>query len=156
MLSVESLMKRDPVGVESGASVADAARRMREAGVGAVLVLEQGRLAGIFSERDLLTRVVAEGKSPGATRVGEVATQPVVTVAAGASLRQCAETLRDEGVRHLPILDAGGKPVGILSARDFFEAVAGGLERLIEQRRYDEALRQNVDPYDHLGGSYGR
>jgi CBS domain-containing protein len=156
VLSVESLMKRDPVGVDAGASVADAARRMREAGVGAVLVLERGRLAGIFSERDLLTRVVAEGKSPGTTRVGEVATQPVVTVAAGASLRQCAETLRDKGVRHLPILDAAGKAVGILSARDFFEAVAGGLERLIEQRRYDEALRENVDPYDHLGGSYGR
>jgi CBS domain-containing protein len=156
MLSVESLMKRDPVGVEAGASVAEAARRMREAAVGAVLVLEKGRLAGIFSERDLLTRVVAEGRDPAATKVADVATRPVATVAAGASLRQCAETLREQGVRHLPILDAAGRPVGMLSARDFFEAVAGGLERLIEQRRYDEALRENVDPYDHLGGSYGR
>ena len=156
MLSVESLMKRDPVGVEAGASVADAARRMREAAVGAVLVLEKGRLLGIFSERDLLTRVVAEGRDPAATKVSEVATRPVATVAAGASLRQCAETLREQGVRHLPIVDAAGSPVGILSARDFFEAVAGGLERLIEHRRYDEALRENVDPYDHLGGSYGR
>jgi CBS domain-containing protein len=151
MLSVETLMKRDPVSVDAGASVADAARRMREAGVGAVLVLEKGRLAGIFSER----RVVAEARRPEATRVAEVATRPVVTVNSGASLRQCAETLRDQGVRHLPVLD-GERPVGILSARDFFEAVAGGLERLIEHRRYDEALRQNVDPYDHLGGSYGR
>jgi CBS domain-containing protein len=99
---------------------------------------------------------VAEGRSAEATRVSEVATHPVATVPAGASLRQCAETLRDQGVRHLPILDAGGKPVGILSARDFFEAVAGGLERLIERIRYDEQLRANLDPYDHLGGSYGR
>jgi CBS domain-containing protein len=155
MLSVEALMKRELVSVDPQASVADAARRMHEARVGAVLVLEQGRLAGIFSERDLATRVVAAGRSPDATRVGEVASRPVVTVASGASLRECAETLRGKGVRHLPVL-AGGKPVGILSARDFFDAVASGLEGLIESARYDEALRANVDPYDHLGGSYGR
>jgi CBS domain-containing protein len=156
VLSVESLMKRDPVSVDAGASVADAARRMCDARVGAVLILEQGRLAGIFSERDLLTRVVAEGRSPDKTPVSEVATRPVATAPAGASLRQCAETLRDRGVRHLPIVDAGGKPVGVLSARDFFDAVAGGFERLIERIRYDEALRANLDPYDHLGGGYGR
>jgi CBS domain-containing protein len=58
-------------------------------------------------------------------------------------------------VRHLPVL-SDGRPVGILSARDFFEAVSGGLEALIERARYDEKLRDNIDPYDHLGGSYGR
>ena len=156
MLSVESLMKRDPVSVDAAASVADAARRMREARVGAVLVLERGRLAGILSERDVLNRVVAEGRSPDGTKAADVASRPVVSVPAGASLRQCAETLRDRGVRHLPVLDAAGVPVGVLSARDFFEAVAGGLERLLERSRYDEQLRANVDPYDHLGGSYGR
>jgi len=155
VLSVEALMKRELVGVDPGVSVAEAARRMREARVGAVLLLEGGSLTGIFSERDLATRVVAEGRSPEATKVGEVATRPVVTVAAGTSLRQCAETLRDKGLRHLPVV-SGGKAVGILSARDFFEAVAGGLEGLIERSRYDEKLRDNIDPYDHIGGSYGR
>jgi CBS domain-containing protein len=155
VLSVEALMKRELVAVDPGVSVAEAARRMREARVGAVLLLEGGSLTGIFSERDLATRVVAEGRSPDATKVGEVATRPVVTVPAGTSLRRCAETLRDKGVRHLPVV-AGGKAVGILSARDFFEAVAGGLEGLIERSRYDEKLRDNIDPYDHLGGSYGR
>lgn len=155
MLSVETLMKRDLVSVTPEASVADAARRMRESQVGAVLVLEQGRLAGIFSERDLANRVVAEGRSADATPVGQVASKPVVTVAAGTSLRECAETLRKHGVRHLPVLE-GGKAVGILSARDFFEAVSGGLEALIERARYDEKLRDNIDPYDHIGGSYGR
>ena len=155
MVSVEALMKRDLVTVDPAASAADAARSMRDASVGAVLLLEQGRLTGIFTERDLLTRVVAAGRSPDATPVGEVASRPVFTVASGTSLRQCAETLRGKGVRHLPVL-ADGRPVGILSARDFFEAVASGLEALIERSRYDEALRENVDPYDHLGGAYGR
>jgi CBS domain-containing protein len=155
LLSVEALMKRELVGVAPGVSVAEAARRMREARVGAVLLLEGGRVTGIFSERDLATRVVAEGRSPDATPVGEVASRPVLTVPAGASLRQCAELLRDRGVRHLPVV-SGDEPVGILSARDFFDAVAGGLEGLLERSRYDEKLRDNIDPYDHLGGSYGR
>ena len=155
MLSVEALMKRELVGVDPAVSVAEATRRMCEARVGAVLLLEGGRVTGIFSERDLATRVVAEGRSPEATKVGEVASRPVVTVPAGASLRQCAELLRDRGIRHLPVV-SGGEAVGILSARDFFEGVAGGLEGLIERSRYDEKLRDNIDPYDHLGGSYGR
>lgn len=155
MLSVETLMKRELVTLDSRASVADAARRMRESKVGAVLLVDSGRLVGIFSERDLATRVVAAGKSPDATSVSEVASQPVVSVALGTSLRECAETLRAKGVRHLPVL-SDGKPVGILSARDFFEAVAGGFEALIERARYDEKLRDNIDPYDHVGGSYGR
>jgi len=155
MISVEALMKRDLVGVDARSSVADAARSMREARVGAVLLIEQGRLTGIFTERDLATRVVAAGLSPDATPVGEVASRPVITVESGTSLRLCAETLRGKGVRHLPVL-SDGRPVGILSARDFFEAVAGGLEALIERVRYDEKLRDNIDPYDHLGGSYGR
>ncbi len=155
MLSVETLMKQELVTAGAATSVADAARRMQEAKVGAVLVVEGARLTGIVTERDVLTRVVAEGRDPASTQIGTVATQPVVSVALDASLRQCAETLRDRGVRHLPVVD-GEKPVGILSARDFFDAVAGGLERLIEHKRYDEALRENTDPYDHLGGGYGR
>jgi len=155
LLSVEALMSRELVTVDAQTSASEAARRMAEAEVGAVLLLQHGELLGIFTERDLLTRVVAEGRDATTTTVGSVATQPAVSVSLNASLRQCAEMLRDHGMRHLPVLD-GAKPVGILSARDFFDAVAGGMERLFEQTRYDQALRENADPYDHLGGSYGR
>jgi CBS domain-containing protein len=155
VLSVETLMKKELVAVAPHASVADAARHMRDAHVGAVLLLEDGVAVGIFSERDLLTRVVAEGRNPATTPVADVATRPVVTVPAGSSLRMCAVTLRDHGLRHLPVVSSG-RVAGILSARDFFEAVAGGLEGLLERARYDEALRSLDDPYDHLGGSYGR
>jgi CBS domain-containing protein len=155
VLSVDTLMKSEPVGIEAAASVTEAARRMREAKVGALLVLERGALVGVFSERDLARRVVAEGRDPARTPVGEVASRPVISVESGTSLRECAETLRARGVRHLPVLE-GGKPAGMLSARDFFDALAGGFEGLIERARYSEVLRENVDPYDHLGGSYGR
>jgi CBS domain-containing protein len=155
MLSIDSLMNGKVVTAAPSDRVADVSRRMDGARVGAVVLVEGGRLSGIFSERDLLRRVVAAGKDPAATTVGSVATREVVSVAPKASLRECAETLKTHGVRHLPVVE-GGRVVGILSARDFFAAVAGELEGLFERIRYDEQLRQNVDPYDHLGGSYGR
>ncbi len=128
---------------------------MSDAAVGTVVLLEAEALAGLFTERDLLTRVVAEGRDPSATRVGDVATRDVVTVTADASLRQCADELKTRNVRHLPIVD-GRRPVGIISARDFFAVVAGELESLFERARYDEQLREDIDPYDHMGGAYGR
>jgi CBS domain-containing protein len=155
VLTIDALMKRKMVTAAPTDSVEDASRLMRDASVGAILVVEGGDLAGIFSERDLVKRVIAEGKDPAGTQVGAVATREVVTVGADASLRTCAEELKSHQFRHLPVVD-GKRPVGIISARDFFEAVSGELERFIEHARYDEQLRENLDPYDHIGGSYGR
>jgi len=155
VISIDALMKKQTLTAAPTESVADAARRMGQASVGAVVLVEGGRIAGIFTERDLLKRVVGAGVDPTSTTVGSVATREVVSVAPGTSLRECAKALKDHGVRHLPVTDRG-EVVGIISARDFFETVAGGLERLIERVRYDEQLRENLDPYDHLGGSYGR
>ena len=127
---------------------------MRDAGVGAVLVMDGDRLEGLFSERDLLTRVTAEGKDPGQTHVGDVSTRDVVTFDADTPIKDCAEIVRAKRFRHLPVTK-GGKTVGILSARDFFAFMVEGLERFIDQSRYQNQLDEGLDPYDHLGGSYG-
>jgi CBS domain-containing protein len=84
-----------------------------------------------------------------------VATREVLSVEVGAPLRVCAEALRDRAIRHLPVVDEG-RPIGIISARDFFGAVTDGFEKVIERARFDEQMQQDADPYDHLGGSYGR
>jgi len=155
MVSIESIMHTPLVSADGDETVAEVARRMGDAGVGCVVLLEGDAVAGIFTERDLLTQVVAKGREPDKTRVGDVATREVLSVEVGAPLRECATALRDRGIRHLPVVE-NGRPVGILSARDFFGEVAEGLEKFIERARYDEALRGDVDPYDHVGGSYGR
>ena len=129
-------------------------RRMSEAGVGSILVLDGEELAGLFSERDLLVRVVAKGLDPTATTVGEVATTDVVTAATGESLKDCAARLRAKQIRHLPVVKEG-RPVGVVSARDFFESVAGHFEVMLGRERYREQLADNADPYDHIGGGYG-
>lgn len=155
MAIISSLMKTEMTTVKPGDSVADAARLMSQNQVGAVLVVEGGAMKGILSERDVVSRVVAEGKDPTATLVSEVATADVVDVDVGTHVRKCAEMQLAMGVRHLPVTE-NGKPVGILSSRDFLAYVVEGLERIIDKLDYEETLGEGVDPYDHLGGSYGK
>ena len=109
---------------------------------------------GVFSERDLLIRVVGQGRDPRITAVGGVATDDVVSATRETSIRECVSILQQHSVRHLPVLHEG-KLVGIVSARDFFEKLTGGFEKLIDRLRYDEALREVADPYDHMGGGFG-
>jgi CBS domain-containing protein len=72
-----------------------------------------------------------------------------------APLKGVLQVLRQKKFRHLPVVRSG-KPVGILSTRDFFEYLVDGLERYIDELKYKRDLAAGVDPYDHLGGAYGR
>ncbi len=155
MSAIEPYMTRELVVAAPDEIVAAVAIRMRTAEVGMAIVMEGNRIVGVFSERDLLNRVVADGCDPAVTRVGKVSTTILHTVSPSASIKECAEKLRDHHVRHLPVVE-GEKPVGVMSSRDFFVQVSAQLEDLVERVRYDEQLRENLDPYDHLGGGYGR
>ena len=84
-----------------------------------------------------------------------IATEQVVTVPKDASIKKCAEAIKARKSRHLPVVN-DGELVGIVSARDFFELLSGRMEDLVEHLRYENQLAQDEDPYDHLGGSYGR
>jgi CBS domain-containing protein len=115
--TVAELMARDPQTVEAGASVTDAARRMRDADTGDVLVLAGERLAGIITDRDIVVRVVAEGKDS-STPVGDMCSgQDLVTVTPDARLEHAAELMRERSVRRLPVVE-GDRPVGVLSIGD--------------------------------------
>jgi CBS domain-containing protein len=155
MAIIGSLMKTDMVTVGPDDLVADAARLMAKNQVGAVLVVEDETLRGILSERDVVSRVIAEGKDPATTKVSEVATNEVVDVEVGTPMRKCVELQLAMGVRHLPVTESG-KPVGVLSSRDFLAYVVEGLERVVDQIRYEQKLEEGEDPYDHIGGSYGK
>ena len=155
MAIIGALMQTEMVTARPEEKLIDVAQRMRDNRVGAVLVVDGERLEGLFSERDLLTRVVAEGKDPALTMVGAVATKEVTTVGVDTHIKQCAMLLREKRFRHLPVME-GGKPVGILSARDLFEFVVEGLERVVDEIRYKQQIEDGMDPYDHFGGGYDR
>jgi CBS domain-containing protein len=98
-------------------TVLEVARLMVEHNIGAVPVLARGELIGIFSERDLMNRVVVEGKDPACTPVSEVMTGDPLTVAPNDSLETCMTLMRRHGFRHLPVC-SGSELRGVVSLRD--------------------------------------
>jgi CBS domain-containing protein len=97
--------------------VLDVARAMVDRNIGAVPVLRDGILVGIFSERDLMKRVVVEGREAHATRLDEVMTREPLTIRPDETPEKCMQLMSDHGFRHLPVCD-GTKLVGLVSLRD--------------------------------------
>ena len=102
---------------ELGHTVLEIVRAMVERNIGAVPVIHTGKLVGIFSERDLMRRVVAEGRDPRATCMAEVMTDDPLVVGTGEELETCMTLMRRHGVRHLPVCHEGHL-VGMVSLRD--------------------------------------
>ena len=108
------LERRKLVSAPPDASVDDAARLMKEGHVGAILVVEQGRLIGIFTERDAVFRVLAARRDPLATRLCEVMTRDPVTVSPDESFGYALLLMHDNGFRHVPVVE-NGRPIGVVS-----------------------------------------
>jgi CBS domain-containing protein len=116
-----------PVTASAEITVAAAARLMKERRIGALLVVHDGRLAGIFTERDALFRVVAEGRDPAKTRVADVMTANPRTITPDRPFGHALHLMYEGGFRHVPVVD-NGRPVGVVSARD---ALGPDLEQFI-------------------------
>jgi CBS domain-containing protein len=101
----------------AGMTVAAAARLMKGKRIGAILVVERGRLAGIFTERDALFRVIAEGRDPAITKLAEVMTENPRTIAPDRPFGHALHLMHEGEFRHVPVVE-NGRPVGIVSARD--------------------------------------
>jgi CBS domain-containing protein len=101
-------------------SVLDVARFMSEKRVGAIVILEGDRPVGVFSERDLMERVVIRGRSPAEIRVKEVMTRDILTGSPDDSYIDCMKKMQSRGCRHLPIVE-GGRVVAMLSLRDLLK-----------------------------------
>lgn len=120
MALVHRHMSGDLLTVDAGAPIVAVAQRMADRNVGAVLVLEDGRLAGIMTERDLM-RAVARGLPDGAV-VGECMTADPETIAPDDTIEHAAVLMIHGGYRHLPVVD-GDDVVGVLSIRDLLQVV---------------------------------
>jgi CBS domain-containing protein len=129
MSTLRELVKdRKVYSVDASRTVLEAARYMMEHNVGAVPVLRNGELVGILSERDIMNRVVAVGRTPGTTSVPEVMTANPRAVNAEESIEECLFIMREFGFRHLPIVD-GRELKGLVSLRDVLMHQAAEIER---------------------------
>jgi CBS domain-containing protein len=111
------LARRPPVTIRRDSTVIEAVRVMLDNQVGAALVLEDGRAVGVFTERDVMGKVVAERRDPETTKVSAVMTSPVHTIPAEADPAAALELMLDKHVRHLPLVDDQWRLLGILSMR---------------------------------------
>jgi CBS domain-containing protein len=122
MKSIKAIIgDRETVVVGPSSSIAEAARVMAERNIGAVPVVDGDRLAGIFSERDVLTRIVAAGRSPATTSVRDVMSTELVVAEVSETYEACLSKMQQARVRHLIVLDKG-RLAGIVSLRDVLAA----------------------------------
>jgi CBS domain-containing protein len=116
---IESLQTRDVVTIGPDATVFDAAKKMNEHRIGALVVTRDGRhVDGILTERDVLQRVVAAGRAPMDARIEEVMTAEVIVCRAETRCDDVRQTMRTRRIRHMPVVDADGVLVGIVSIGD--------------------------------------
>jgi CBS domain-containing protein len=115
--TVEEVMTRDPRTVNADDPIIDAARIMRDDDIGNVIVRQDGEVAGIVTDRDIVVRGVAEGVDAGSTPVREVCTTGIEAIEPSASVDDALRKMREADVRRLPVVD-DGRPVGIISLGD--------------------------------------
>ena len=134
MRSLRSIVAgRPPVTVSRDATVVEAARQMKQRNVGSVLVLDAGRLAGIFTERDALFRLLAEGRDPHATRLADVMTTQPQTIHPDEPFVRALRMMHEGKFRHLPVVEFD-RPLGVVSVRDALDEDLYELRIDLEQR----------------------
>jgi CBS domain-containing protein len=139
---VEKILEQKGPRVETvapQAMVIEAVQRMNEKRIGALLVIEGERPVGIFTERDVLTRVVGRRLDPNKTPVSEVMTRQLITINPASTVQEAMMVVTDTRCRHLPVLD-GGKLVGMISIGDLTRWVVRDQQRTIDDL-YDYVRR---------------
>jgi CBS domain-containing protein len=113
-------------------TVLEAIKQMAECSVGALVVIDQGKLVGIVSERDYARKVILQGKSSRETQVREIMSSPVLTTTLQSRARECMHLMTDKRIRHLPVVD-GDQVVGMLSIGDLLKVVIAEQQNEIQQ-----------------------
>lgn len=117
MRTIRDVMTTALVTLRPDATATDAARAMRDNNIGPVLIVEDGRICGILTDRDITVEAVAAGKDPNTTKVIDLCTANVHTVSPDASIEEAVHLMEDNSIRRLPVVE-NGSPVGIVSLGD--------------------------------------
>jgi CBS domain-containing protein len=116
--SIRDTMTTDPRSITPGAPVVEAARLMRDEDIGSLPVTDEGRLVGMLTDRDIAVRVVAEGRNPDSTTVGEVLSPHPVAAMPDQDLDEALHLMAQHQVRRLPVVEDDDRLVGILAQAD--------------------------------------
>ncbi len=131
-MKAREIMSMDILSVDEDTSVKEAAQIMAKHEIGALIIQTPKPTLSIFTQNDLLVRVVAEGKDPEKTKIRDVMTESVQCAQAEDSVEELVRVMYEENVRYLPVMD-GRKLVGIISATDLFKVIFRGAEGYQEE-----------------------
>lgn len=134
-MNVGALVRRSAESLPPTASCADAARRMRDAGVGSVIIADDGRPLGIVTDRDLVTRVMARGEDAEKLCLGDVMSRKPIFVAQTRDVAYALELMRDLAVRRIPVVDDEHRIVGVIALDDVILALSTELANVAETIR---------------------
>jgi CBS domain-containing protein len=114
---LRDIMTQKPLTLQTSDTITAAARTMRDGNIGDVVVLEDGQIRGILTDRDIVIRALAEGMDPSRTTVGQVCSRELTTLSPDDSVAQAVSIMRDKAIRRLPVVE-DGRPIGIVSLGD--------------------------------------
>jgi CBS domain-containing protein len=114
---LREIMTQNPLTVQAGDTVTAAARLMRAGNIGDVVVVENSRVCGILTDRDIVVRALAEEHDPTQTTVGDICSRELTTLSPSAPIADAVAVMRDKAIRRLPVVE-NGRPVGIVSLGD--------------------------------------
>lgn len=115
---VRDVMTKHPMKLEGSAPVSEAAKRMRDADIGAVVVEDGGKVVGIVTDRDIAVRAVADGLDAKRTPLANICSKTLATMSPEDDLDRALELMREKAVRRVPVVESNGSVVGILSLGD--------------------------------------
>jgi signal-transduction protein with cAMP-binding, CBS, and nucleotidyltransferase domain len=116
--SIREVMSTDPIVLQQGASIQEAAQVMRDEDIGDVIVLDDShQICGIVTDRDIVVRAVAQGREPQSLTVGEICSRDLQTLSPNDDVGDAVKVMSDQAIRRLPVVDKG-RPIGIVSLGD--------------------------------------
>jgi CBS domain-containing protein len=131
-LKVKDIMTRGVVAVAADSPVADAARKMKEANVGSVVVLDHNEVKGIVTDRKIVTNVIAENKDPSRERIGDIASTRLITCNENEDVHEALMTLGKNRIRRCPVVNGNKELVGMLSVADIARDMKGCMDALFD------------------------
>jgi CBS domain-containing protein len=149
LLLVRDVMVTDVVTIEPTVDVRRAVKVMNDFGIGCLIVVDSGRVVGILTERDILKRIVDEGKKPEETTVGDIMSKPPITISPDADLETAIKVMFKNKIKKLPVVE-NGKLVGIVTFTDLVRAqpaLIQTIKRLMEAYELPKSLSKVVKYY---------
>ncbi len=140
---VSDCMRRGVITLKANDSALEAAKKMKRANIGSIVILKDSKAVGIVTERDVAFKIVAAGKNPRA-KISEIMSQPLKTVAKGAKIQEAATLMNRYRIRRLGVVDKDRKLIGIITETDLIRVYPGIVDVLVSGKKFERAWEETA------------